>query len=317
MDLDMVFNELSIDTPAGNIQEARQWMAGFINTIRSASAAGVNRVLRTHIDVNNTLLALEYPLARWRNDGDVDLEVRRYFRTLISKHPPLDDLPEIKNDMLAQDFYYQDRQLYGFGIAYLLESLSISLPSSEDWGVNTINIQTQWLDDNGDLVSEGVQIPHASNPFHIDELSGWIEIRLRAGVQNGEDLWSRREELFSNLIFCNHVAKQIYLLQPGDPLFRQIIKRLFELQAYCSAWNEGAFVPDQLPFKATVESPPTIQKYWKERTFNCHGENEITFTWHGRMTPGAWRIYFDPTIGPGMMRIGYIGPKLPTVTDPT
>ena len=41
--------------------------------------------------------------------------------------------------------------------------------------------------------------------------------------------------------------------------------------------------------------------------------NEITFTWHGRMTPGAWRIYFDPSITPGMMYIGYIGQKLPTV----
>ena len=219
--------------------------------------------------------------------------------------------------MLAQDFFYQDRRSYGFGIAYLLQSLSISLPSSEDWEVHMIDIQTQWLDNIEDLVSQGVQIPHASNSFHIDELAGWIENRLKAGVQNGEDLWNRREELFSNLIFCNHVAKQIFPLQPGDPLFRQVVKRLFELQTYCSAWNEGAFTPDQLPFKATVESESTMQQYSKERTFSCHGENEITFTWHGRMTPGAWRIYFDPTIGPGMMQIGYIGPKLSTDKHPT
>lgn len=317
MDLEMVFNELSIDTPAENIQEARQWMAGFIDTIRSASVAGVNRVLRTHIDVNNTLLALEYPLARWRNDGDVDLEVIRYFRSLTSKYPPLEDLPEIKNDMLAQDFFYQDRQSYGFGIAYLLESLSISLPSSADWNANMIDIQTQWLDDNGELVSKDIQIPHASNSLHIDELAGWIEDRLKVSVRNGEDLWNRREELFSNLIFCNHVVKRILPLQSGDPLFRQIVKRLYELQTYCSAWNEGAFAPDQLRFKATVESESTMRNYSKERTFNCQDGNEITFTWHGRMTPGAWRIYFDPTIGPGMMQIGYIGPKLPTVKYPT
>jgi len=317
MDLEMVFNELSIDTPAENIQEARKWMADFIDTIRSASVAGVNRVLRTHIDVNNTLLALEYPLARWRNDGDVDLEARRYFRSLISQYPPLDDLPEIKNDMLAQDFFCQSRQSYGFGIAYLLESLSISLPSSTDWDAYMIDIQTQWLDDCGDLVSQGAQIPHASNSFHIDELAGWIEDRLKSGVQNGEDLWNRREELFPDLIFCNHVEKQILHLQSGDPLFRQIVKRLFELQTYCSAWHEGAFASDPLPFKATVESEPTLQKYHKERTFTCQDENEIIFSWHGRMTPGAWRIYFDPTIGPGMMQIGYIGPKLPTVNYPT
>jgi len=313
MDLEMVFNELSIDTPAENIQEARQWMAGFINTIRSASVAGVNRVLRTHIDVNNTLLTLEYPLARWRNDGGVDLEARRYFRSLISQYPPLDDLPEIKNDMLAQDFFYQDRLSYGFGIAYFLESLSISLPSLGDWDINMIEVQTHWLDESGDLMANEVQIPHASNPLHIDELAGWITERIETGIQNGDDLWRRRGELFPNLIFCDHIAEQILPLQHGNPLFRQIVKRLFELQTYCSAWLEGPFSPEQLPFKATVESEPTMQKYRNERIFTCPDGNEITFTWHGRMTPGAWRIYFDIGIGPGMMHVGYIGPKLPTV----
>jgi hypothetical protein len=107
------------------------------------------------------------------------------------------------------------------------------------------------------------------------------------------------------------------MLQHGNPLFRQIVKRLFELQAYCSKWHKGAFAPDRLPFKATVESESTLQKYKKERTFICQDRDEITFTWHGRMTPEAWRIYFDPSIGPGMMQIGYIGPKLPTVNYPT
>ena len=137
--------------------------------------------------------------------------------------------------------------------------------------------------------------------------------RLKTSVVNGDDLWNQKEELFPNLIFCDHVAKQIFPLQNGDPVFRQIVKRFFELQNYCSAWREGPFLPDQLPFKATVESKPTMQKYRRERTFTCPGGNEITFTWHGRMTPGAWRIYFDPSIDPGMMHIGYIGQKLPTV----
>ncbi len=313
MDLEMVFNELSVDTPATNIWEAQQWMAGFIDTILSASAAGVNRVLRTHIDINNTLLAPEYPLSRWRNDSNVDLEARRYFRSLVSKYPPLDDLPEISNDMLSQDFFHQGRRAYGLGIAYLLENLSISLLSAKDWDVHKIEVETEWLNEKEELISQNAQISHASNPSHIALLSGWITERLKTGVVNGDDLWNRKEELFPNLIFCDHVAKQIFPLQNGDPVFRQIVKRFFELQNYCSTWREGPFLPDQLPFKATVESEPTMQKYRRERAFTCPGGNEITFSWHGRMTPGAWRIYFDPSIGPGMMHIGYIGQKLPTV----
>ena len=313
MDLEMVFNELSIDTPATSIWEAQQWMADFIDTIISASAAGINRVFRTHIDINNSLLAPEYPLSRWRNDAHVDLEARRYFRSIVSQYPPLDDLPEISNRMLSQDFFCQGRRAYGLGIAYLLESLAISLPSAKDWDVHEIEVEIEWLNEKEELISQNAQISHASNPSHIALLAGWITERFKTGVENGNDLWIRKEEMFPDLIFCDHVASQILPLQKGSPVFRQIVKRLFELQTYCSAWVKGPFSPDELPFKATVESEPTMQKHRNERTFTCPDGNEITFTWHGRITPGAWRIYFDLCIGPGMMHVGYIGPKLPTV----
>lgn len=312
MDIDMVLNELSIDISATNIWEAQQWMTGFIKTIISASAAGVNRVLRTHIDINNILLAPAYPLSRWRNDAKVDLEVRRYFRSLVSRFPPLDDFPKISNDMLSQDFFHQDRRAYGFGIAYFLESLSVSLPSANAWNVHEVEVKTEWLNESGELTSQSVQIAHASNPSHIALLSGWITERLKTGVENGDDLWNRKKELFPNLIFCDSVTKQICPLQKGFPMFRQIVKRLFELQKYCSEWLDGSFSPELLHFKASIESRPTMQKYGRERTFICPDGNEITFTWHGRMTPGAWRIYFDVGVGPGMMHVGYIGPKLPT-----
>lgn len=317
MDLDMVFNELSIEPPAIDVLEARQWMEGFIGTVVSATAAGINRVLRTHIDMNHTLLAPEYPMAKWRNDNSVDIETRRYFRSLISQYPPLEDLPKIDNDMLGRDFFFDDKRSYGFGIAYLLESLSISLQSDDIWNEHRIRIKTQWIEDNGELISKNVKVSHASHSAHIDRLSEWISWRLATGIGDGNDLWDRKAVLFPHLIFCNHAAAQLLPLQKGNPIFRQIVKRLFELETYCAAWQSGNFSADQLPFKATAESESTMQKYGKERVSTCPNGNRITFTWHGRMTPGAWRIYFDPTIGPGMMQIGYIGPKLSTVKYPT
>ncbi len=317
MDLEMVFNELSIDSPASSVLEARQWMDRFIETVTAATKAGVNRVLRTHIDLNHTLLAPEYPLARWRNDDNIDVEIRRYFRSITSKFPPLEDLPEIGNDMLAQDFFCMDRRSYGFGIAHLLESLAVSLPSEEIWDEHLIDINTQWLEENGDLVSQKVRIPHASQFTHVDRLSGWISKRLKTGIENGTDLWKRKALLFPHLIFCDHAAHHVRPLKKGNPIFRQIVKRLFELETYCLSWSAEKFSPEQLPFKATIESESTLRQYGDERTSTCPNGNRVTFTWHGRMTPGAWRIYFDPKAGPGFIHIGYIGPKLPTVTDPT
>ena len=317
MDLDMVFNELSIESPATDIFKARQWMGGFIDTVRAASLAGVNRTLRTHVDMHYALLAPEYPIARWRNDHEVDIEARRYFRSLTSQYPPLEDLPEIGNDMLSRDYYFNDKKSFGFGIAYLLESLAVSLPSDDVWNDSWKEVKTQWLAENGGLTSRVVIVPHASNPIHIGLLSEWISKRLATGIKDGNDLWRRRRELFPHLTLCDAAATHILPLHKGIPVFRQIIKRLFQLEIYCESWQSGSFSAGELPFKATPESEPTLRKYSKEREAICPNGNCIVFSWHGRITPQAWRIYFDFTLGPGAMHIGYIGPKLPTVINPT
>lgn len=312
-----MFNELSIESPATGIFQARQWMEGFIGTVVAASLAGVNRILRTHIDMNNMLLTPEYPISRWRNDHNVDIEARRYFRSLTSQYPPLEDLPEIGNEMLARDYFFEGKVAHGFGIAHLLEDLTISLPSDDIWNDYWKKVETQWIEDNGELSNKMVRIPHASNPIHIEHLIGWISRRLESGIEDGHDLWRRRKELFPHLTFCDAAATHILPLHKGIPVLRQIIKRLFQLEIYCESWQRGRFSPDDLPFKATPESEPTLRKYSKEREAICPNGNCIVFSWHGRITPQAWRIYFDFTTGPGAMHIGYIGPKLSTVTDPT
>jgi hypothetical protein len=317
MDLDMVLNELSINTPANDVQTAQLWMSDLIATVRAASLAGVRRVLRTHIDMNRTPLAEDYPLARWRNDHNVDLEARRYFRSLVTQHPPLADLPQLENEILSQDFFYNGDKAYGLGVAFLLEGLAISFGSDQRWDLNNVDLETHWLEDDGSLLSDTVQVHHASQVQHIEELTDWISDRLQTGIENGEDLWNRRERLFPSLIFCENIKKGVRNLQVGSPLLRQVAKRLFEIETYCRDWQEGPFDPDSLPFKTTGESEATMNKYEKERTFMSPDSEEITFVWHGRITPGAWRIYFDPSAGPGGMYIGYVGPKLPSVDYPT
>jgi len=318
MDLDLVFNELSINSPAENIQTARFWMLTLIQTIRTAVVAGARRILRTYIDLNSILISSDYPIARWRNDPNVDLEARRYFRVLTTRCFPLTDLPEIDNKIVLHEFLLMHEKAYGLGVAYLLESLAVSFQSEARWDVNEIDqLEMQWISDDGNLSSDFIQVKHACNPQHVNELHEWIVNRLRTGIQSGEDLWNRRIELFPSLIFCENVKKEILYLQAGQPLLRQVVKRLFEIEDYCRNWESGPFDPEALSFKTTRESEATMNKYEKERTFTCQGNIEIIFRWHGRITPGAWRIYFDPEAGPGSIYIGYIGLKLPSVDYPT
>jgi len=191
------------------------------------------------------------------------------------------------------------------GIAYLLDSLAVSLPSEDIWNFHQLYLNTQWLEENGELDTKKVQISHAAQPDHIPQLAGWISSRLATAVADSQNLWGQKHTLFPHLTFCEAISAQICPLHRGTPLFRQIVKRIFEIEVYCVAWHGGPFQPEQLPFKATVDSEATLRQYETERTFSCQEAGAVTFSWHGRLTPAAWRIYFDPAIGPGRMRIGY------------
>jgi len=318
MDLDVVLNELSIKATAEDIQTAQLWMLNLVRTIKTAVQAGARRVLRSCIDLNSTLLSTNYPIARWRNDPKVDLELRRYFRVLTTHYPPLKDQPALERDISLNDFFFMGESALGLGIAFLLESLSVSFMSESRWNRTKIEeIEMQFLQDDGSMIADKIGVYHASQPKHIEENSEWIRERLRRGIQSGEDLWSRRGELFPSLAFCEGVRKIIVTLLSGDPLLRQVAKRLFEIEKCCRGWITGAFDTTWLPFKVTGEHETTLKKYEKERTFFCPGEGKITFKLHGRITPGAWRIYFEPGAKSGTMYIGYIGPKLPSVDYPT
>jgi hypothetical protein len=319
MDLEMVLNELSLRTPASDIQTARLWMSDLVSIMRRAISQGVKRVVRTHSGFHAMILAPGYPLARWRNDDHVDLEVRRYFSSLSTKVPFLTDLqePEIENNILLSEFHHEGEKAHGLGIAFLCEALALSVRSAQRWELSRLEVKAKWLRSDGNLSTERVMVIHASRVDHVLEHDEWIKDRLKTSVRDGIDLWNRRGSLFPSLSFCEAVAKQMQNLRTGNPMLRPIVRRLFELEGYCKGWETGSFNPDALPTAASPESQSTLQQFGRERTFRCPDGRECTFSWHVRLSPGAWRIHFLPEAGIGTMIIGYIGPHLPTVNDPT
>src|SRR6266702_1020412 len=86
MDLEMVLNELSLRPLASDVQVARQRMSNLVSTIAAATKLGVGRVLRTHRDFNSEEIAPGYPVAKWRNDHEVDREARSASYASIMGH---------------------------------------------------------------------------------------------------------------------------------------------------------------------------------------------------------------------------------------
>jgi hypothetical protein len=317
MDLEMVLNELSMYPPATDARAARERMNGLILVVAAAVRLGVRPVLRTNEEFLSAPLASAYTLAQWLND--VDHDTRVFFLRIQTKAPFLLDLtdPAVKEKIGRSEFKVQNVEAIGLGVAYLTEGLAVSFNSSQRWNVSTIAIDITTINDEGSLLSETVAIVHALNAEHVREHEEWIQNRLKTKVRGGIDVWHRREELFPALSFCDSVRTQLQSIQPNDPILRQILKRLFELNNYAARWYEGPFDSNALPSKASTESIPTLREYGNERSFLCPDGIMRLFSWHVRVTPGAWRLHFFPETETRTLIIGYVGPKLPTVTDPT
>ena len=311
MDLEMVLNELSLRIAADNIQTARQRMSDLIATAREAAELGVKPIIRTHSEFYTAVLADNYSLSNWLVDQNVDRDEQRFMLT-AAKTPFLTDLQnsEIENRNLLSEFYYEQELSEGFGIAYLLETLALSLASEQCWDCSRVQLEFQQLDENGEVIGEIVEIIHASRSDHVQEHVDWIKNRIRTGVRDGVELWNRREELFPSLEFCNDVCKQMQSLSSGNPMLRQVVKRLYELEDYCKSWTEGAFDLESIPCKVSPESDSRLKQLKQQLTFQCPDGQDRIFSLHVRMTPGAWRLHFCVELEPGKIIIGYIGLKI-------
>ncbi|KZL50927.1 hypothetical protein A2T98_04870 [Nodularia spumigena CENA596] len=322
MDLDLILNELSLRNPAPNEQEAQQRMSELIKTIKAVKAQGVTVSLRTKENFYTTILAPNYPLRRWLNDAD---QVERIFiKTLATKAPFSTDLvnseiQDIENNASLSEFRHQGEIAIGLGIAYVMETIAISLLSEEYWDCNRLELEFISLAQDEEIVHELVEIIHASRSTHVQEhadLIQNIQARIYQQVSNGVEIWNRREELFPNLKFCNAVRRQLEDIRTGQLELQPVLKNLFELQKCCKNWNHGYFNLEGYPLEESGESKPTLEKYFKERTFLCPDGKERLFERHIKLRVCNWRIHFFVETT-GTVIIGYVGQHLPTVKYPT
>jgi hypothetical protein len=318
--VELVFNELSLDPLASGAQEARVRMAALVDAARALVRLGTSRNLRAAIDLRDFQLAADYRLAQWRNDSEVGRELRQYWRTISVKAPILrpTDPATLRQREAEQDFLFRDRSAAGLGGAWLLGGIALSLASSKDWDSDIVALTHRWLEESVESLSEEtVEVRHASTTKHVEGHQDWLREQLISDARDGRDLWSRRGDLFPSLDFCESASSHVERLRAGEVILASVTKRLDDLQGYFRGWVSGPFDPQAIPARVSPESQATLGKYGREREFVCPDGQERSFSWHVRITPGNWRIYFFPENETRRGIIGYIGPHLPTVDYPT
>ncbi|MEA5532056.1 hypothetical protein VB638_21185 [Dolichospermum sp. UHCC 0684] len=311
MELEIVFNELCLQTSSTDINTARQLMTDFINTILAIKTpSSCKKKLRTQSNFNNLQLAPNYLLVQWRNDQDVDIDARRLIRSLQDKNdPPLPDIadPEIQ-------VTYQGQNTIGIYYAYVNNSLSISLQSEPQWDTSILEVEVIRIneDEEDPLIITNDIVKHASCITHGREHTDWLEEGFKINIENGNEIWDRKEELFPNLEFCDNVSKQLKNIQYRQLELAPVYKTLIELQKCCQNWKSGGFSVTGYPLDESGESEPTLNKYGQERLFTCPDNEERFFERHIKLRSCNWRIHFFP-LQPGKVIIGYVGRHLPTV----
>ena len=287
-------------------------MFNLMQTVRSINAEAKSRAtLITQYDFHLTLLASDYTLRRWLNDIEVDMEERRFIRSLSTKAPFSEGVPDfvevqlLENNRGSCEFRYQDKPAIGLGVAYLLDIISVSLLSEICWDCSYLDLDVICIDED----DKKITIVHASRKEHLQDHIDWIKNRIHNSI-DGRALWDQKDDLFPNLHFCSSVENQLQSLSTGDFMLEQVKDRLRKLQQYAESWTEGGFNSNKLHGNASPESEATLKQYSKERTFLCPDEQERIFSWHVKL-PLGWRIHFYPE-KPRKILVGYIGKHLPT-----
>jgi hypothetical protein len=314
LQLDPVLNELSLQPPVAAVYAARQGMDSLVRTVIAASRHGATRTIRSHVDLNDMMLADGYTVRQWRNDGEVDRELRTYFRSVASKAPYLADLPDQSVAAEAVDCFYEELPAVGLRAAFVIDSLALSLPAGQHWDSAEVAITIRDLDEStGDLRDTTASVRHASRPDHIVAHAPWIKRRVQPEISSGESLWQERERRYPALTFCANVKSQLEDIQGGDAKLPQILRFLDYLEEYAASWTAGRFDADQLRGSPSPESAQTLQQFANERTFHCPDGQERLFNWHLKLKDYNWRIHFFPDEARKQIIVGYIGHHLPTV----
>lgn len=233
---------------------------------------GLDREEKTRMRsfINNNIYIIEIPLIH-----DIPEEYDAYDKITVNRY-----------------FFEEIENTGGLASGYIWDTVVVSFNSNSKWNVPIIKIKRN---------SDEVSIKHISNLVNFDTHDTFFndyekELQKNLTVDN---FWEQRNNLFSKIIFCNEVEKQITSIDKNilirDIEFLRDIetsrKSIYDFNIH----NEGE----------TVESNPKLRSL---REFYINGEKKY-FEKHIIRSSGH-RIHFREE--GSNIYIGYIGKHLTT-----
>ena len=217
-------------------------------------------------------------------------ERKSLFKVIFSNKPLIRDIPPY--------YYFQGEGATGFAYAYENGLYSISYN-------NTI-----WADPDYDIDMLTDDDERVVNVKHITDDLFSEEDSIYESLTHGRDLWERKEDIFSKLVFCGNTERQI-LSYGKDKKLKTAYDKLKKLNEELESVEIEKFNYKDVGISISPESESTLNQFSAERTFQIPNtdRNEV-FELH--IKTGEWRIYFYVDKETDKCYIGHIGNHLRT-----
>lgn len=300
----MYLNEKAWEIPVEDPYLIDKAMKEFLNIYAAVKRRNPRMDIFVPENESIYLRTVNYPIQKWL--ASADREYQRLYLLFKNKH--IYYRPEEDYEVSFEGDY-----LKGGTEAYLNNFFMISLCLGDKWKRELIDGEfCSMLTDEVTAVT--IKNVFSAEQLNADEIQALIDQHDSIKVASYTELWQRRGELFPHLNFCPSVKRNLECMELV--YIQQVMKRLIELEKYCSIRENRNFEPSALS-KTTLESESTLKKYKEEHTFIDESGIPYIASWHMRFTGIPGRIFFIPEYRENSILICYIGKKLPNVTYPT
>lgn len=308
--MDQIFNELSVSGCYHNVHDARDGMLQVLRLSRGLRALGFKGTIRTTQDFLPRELCRDYSVANWVHDTSVERDERLYFLTVGTRSPFLEEILAViqEGQNILFESAHNGEPAVGLGVVYLRDSAALSLQGDVRFQNDPVRISVCKLGEDEESILD-VEVCNLTTEHQLVSRTDWLRKRIQNNVASGEDLWEKRSELFSSLIWCANTKLQIRTLSGNEYYFHHIVRHLSQIDQSVKQWDGGEYRLQGVNYSR--ESKSTMQQYGYLREFGCPDGTTRLFELHTKLHGANIRIHFYPNTAGRIAYIGYIGEHLP------
>lgn len=298
----LVLNELSYDSWSPSRIDGQNGINALAKVLRDVRMRSENAYLLSRERISNMVFCDGTPLRMFISipgSRDAVLAIMSF----------ADKAPFLLADCDSSDMECWCNGVAANGLLFccVLNAVSVSFASDANWVSRYLSVKLHRLvEEEGEVGIEVVE-QEVPNLASFEDVDAHRQLLISPGPvwKNSSELWESRA-CFSNLLFLPHVREHICALDSASEEFRQVGRRLAELQSAAREWRVDAEPFPRWLSHVTVEG----ERRKLLTKFKDSDGAEHYYDLHARFTPGAGRIHFRLIRGRKLIEIAYIGSKL-------